>query len=135
MIKDGRAVLRAGVRALPVQGGGIVNREEDFEDFAERHHLRIKSHLHDFGVACGARADLTISRVRYTAAAIAGNDAVDAAQIFEDGFQTPEAAAGERGDFFAVLHIHSHPFNETCFAFVIPQRPSGCFPKAIRPAL
>lgn len=34
VIEDGRPVLRAGVVALPVEGGGVVYGEEDLEDIA-----------------------------------------------------------------------------------------------------
>src|ERR1044072_8438810 len=60
MVEDRRAVLRAHVRALTVQGRRVVYGEEDFEKFAVGDGRRVEGYLHDFGVAGRALADLPV---------------------------------------------------------------------------
>ena len=86
-----------------------MNREKDFEDFAITYDFRVERHLHDFGMAGRAGADLVVSGVGDTAAGVTGDYAFDAAQVFIYRFQAPETAASQRGNFFVRLHIHNDP--------------------------
>ncbi len=63
VIKDHRAILRAGVGALAIERCRIVNVEEDIEQFAEREDGGIEDDLHYLGVSGGAGADLLVSRI------------------------------------------------------------------------
>src|SRR5205085_4443923 len=62
--------------------------------------------LHDLGVAGCSVADLPVGRVRDVPARIARHDALDAAQLLVDRFQTPEATAGERRQLPRLFSAH-----------------------------
>ena len=72
--EDHRPVLTACVVTLPVTRGGVVNREEDFENIAIRGHRGIESNLHDFDVAGRAAAHVVVGRIGRPATHIAGLD-------------------------------------------------------------
>src|SRR5512146_2843476 len=95
---DARAVLRADIVALAIRRGRVVDREEDLEQVAKADALRVVGDAHDLGVAGVAAADLLVARPRDVAVAVARFDAEHAVDIEIDGFEAPEAAAGERGD-------------------------------------
>src|SRR5580658_10406139 len=99
MIKNRRAVLRAGIVSLPVQCGWIVDREKYLKDFAIRNYLRVERHAHRFGMASVAIANLFIGWVRVLAAGVTRLDRLNALQIIEDRFEAPEATAAECRDF------------------------------------
>src|SRR2546430_15990278 len=99
MVENRRAVLRAHVAALTVQCRRIVNREEHVQQLVERYDGGIEADLHDLGVTGGAGAHVLVRRVGHMAPRVAGLDLLDALQLLERGFEAPEAAAGERGDF------------------------------------
>ena len=63
VIEDRRAILRADVGALAVEGGRVVDREEDVEQVFERDDLGIERDLYDLGVAGGSGADVLVRRV------------------------------------------------------------------------
>ena len=50
VVVDGGAVLRAGVGALGVERGGVVELVEELEELAVRDLLRVKDDLGGFGV-------------------------------------------------------------------------------------
>jgi len=50
VIKNSGTILRPGVVTLPVQRGGIMNREEDFQYFPKRNHVREKRDINCFSV-------------------------------------------------------------------------------------
>src|SRR5215813_8326225 len=106
VIEDRGAILRADIGALTIQSRRIVDRKEDFEQFLERDHLRIELDLHDLGVACFSRAYLFIRRIGHSAARIARNDFLDAAQIVVDRFQAPETSPRQCRDFILPGRVH-----------------------------
>ncbi len=97
--EDGGAVLGADVGALAVEGGGIVDREEDLKDVFEGDAGGIEGELDDLGVARGAGADGLVGGMGIVAAGVAGDDVRDASELIEDAFEAPEAAASEGGGF------------------------------------
>src|SRR5712692_3052296 len=106
MVEDRRAVLRADVVSLPVGCRRVVDDEEHLEDFLEGHGLRVEGELDHLGVAGIPRADVLVARVRRPSSHIAGFDRLHALQVVVYGFQAPEAASGESGDFLArVGHV------------------------------
>src|SRR6516165_960969 len=103
MIEDRRAILRADIHSLSVERGRVVRGKEDVEDVAERNVGRIEGNLQHLSMASGAGADLLVGRLGYAAAAVARFDPLHAAQLLEDCFQAPEAAASQRGLLFPRL--------------------------------
>ena len=51
MIKNHRSILRANIRALPVEGCGVMVRPEDIQKFIIADLCRIELHLHDLSVS------------------------------------------------------------------------------------
>ena len=98
MEKDGGSVLCARVVALAVEGGGVVNEEEDFEEIGERDEAGVEFDLDNLGMAGFAGADFLVGGLDGVAAHVAGVDGGDAADFEVDGFEAPEAAAGESGE-------------------------------------
>src|SRR5262245_30531967 len=91
-----RAILRSGVRALAVELRRVVrDREEDLQDLAVGHLLRIESHLHGFGVAGAARADGLVNGILLRATGIARHRVLHALHVLVHGLDAPEAAARE----------------------------------------
>jgi hypothetical protein len=74
-----------------------VERKEDFEQLAESYLRRFEGNLDDFGMARRTGANLIIRRIRHLAAGVSGNDAFDATELLEDGFDAPEASASKGG--------------------------------------
>ena len=105
-VKNDRAVLRAAVRALAVQRGGIVGVPEIAQQFLVGNFLRVKLDLDDLGVAGVAAANLMVGRIFGVPAGVAAGDGEDAGQPLKDRFRTPEAAATHRGKF-RVVRFHS----------------------------
>ena len=68
MIENGRAILRADVAALAIQGRGVVEREEDAEQVAVGELVRVEGHLHYFRVSSRAGADGLVAGVRHMTA-------------------------------------------------------------------
>ena len=99
VIEDGGTVLRAHVLALPVQCGRVVDGEENLQDFPIRNLVRIESQLDRLGVTRGVGADSLVGRIDGGTAGVAGSHILNPIHFFEDGLQTPEAAAGKGGDF------------------------------------
>ena len=98
MKKDGRAVLRAGVVALPVERRGVMNGEESREQCLKIDDSRVKLDLYHFGVSAGTAAHRLVSRLRTLSAHVAWQHRNDAGQLFECGFSTPKATT-RQGDF------------------------------------
>ena len=95
--EDGGAVLGADIVALAVEGGGIVDGEEDVQQVGVRDAGRVEGDLHDLGMTGATGADLLVAGVGGGAAGITGDDIRDANHLVEDGFEAPEAAAGKDG--------------------------------------
>lgn len=77
MIEDGRSILAANVRTLPVELSGIMDEEEDIENLFGPNHVRIVLDLHDLGVASVAFFHFFIRRLLLVSSTVAGNDLVN----------------------------------------------------------
>ncbi len=100
------AVLRAGIGALAIDFGGIVrDGEVDFEELAVSDLRGIVGNLDGFSVASAAAAHGFVLRCALFAARITGDYSSDAFNIFEDGIDAPEAAAGENCGFRTFLYV------------------------------
>lgn len=95
--EDDGAVLRAGVGALAVEGGGVVGIPEEVDQLLVGDFFRVVGDLHDFGVAGSAAADLFVGGVFGGASGVAGDDGDHAGMAFVDGLDAPEASAAEGG--------------------------------------
>lgn len=96
-VKNGGTVLTADIRALTVEGGGVVYGEKDVQQVRVGDHSRVEGDADALGMAGQAGADLLIGRRGTMSAGIAGDDGADAAHLLEDGFKTPETSTGENG--------------------------------------
>ena len=95
-IEHRRAVLRAVVGVLAVQLRRIVHdREEDLQQRAVAHLLRVVGDLHRLGVAGEAAADQFVDGGLLGAAGIARHRLDDAVDALEDALHAPEATARE----------------------------------------
>ncbi len=99
MIEDGRAILGAEIRPLAVARRRVVDAEEHVEHFAVADRGRVEGDLYDLCVSGGAGAYLLVGRVDRRAARVARFDLGHTAELLEHGFQAPEAAAAEGGQF------------------------------------
>ena len=97
--EDDRAVLRAGVGTLAVEGGRVVGVPKKVDDFLVGNFRRVVGDLHDFGVSGSAGADLLVGRVFGLSAGVAGDNGDDAGEAFVNGFDAPEASSAEGGCF------------------------------------
>ena len=97
--EDGGAVLGAHVVALAVEGGGVVNGEEDVQDIGVGDLRGVEGDAHDFRVTSAAGTHLLVGGIDVGTAGVTGDDIGDAGDLVEDGFEAPEASAGEDGDF------------------------------------
>ena len=96
-VEDGGAVGGAGVRALAVERGGVVDGEEDAEELAVGEARGIVDDLDGFGVVGGLGGDVVVVRGAGGAAGVAGGGGDDALDALEDGLCAPETSAGEDG--------------------------------------
>lgn len=90
LTEDGGAVLGAHVVALTVEGGGVVNGEEDVEQGGERQGGRIERDLHHLGMAGAAAAHGLVAGGGHVAAAVAGGDGPHRGKLLEDGLEAPD---------------------------------------------
>src|ERR1035437_6106808 len=93
--------------ALPVGGGGVVNREEHAQEVAKTQNRAVKGHLDDLGVARTSAAHLAIGGIVRGAACIAGDNGGHALEFIEDRLETPEAPPTDRDCFQVVACHHS----------------------------
>ena len=105
MIEDRGPVLGAHVGALPVERRRIVQGEKHVEQIAEGNHRGIEGDLHHLGVTGRAGADLFVVGIGRGAAGVARFDFGHTLEKFESGFEAPEAAAGEGGQFGRTIHV------------------------------
>lgn len=92
---DAAAVLRAHVVALPVQCGGVMDEEEDFQQLARADLRRIVDQLDHLVVTGGAGAHLLVGGRRGVAIAVAGLDIEYTAHFHIDGFGAPKATTSK----------------------------------------
>ena len=101
--EDLRAVLRAHVGPLAVHLGRVQgDREEEAEDLPVGDLCRVVADPHRLGVARGARAHGRVVRSLRRAARVAGDGALDAADVLEHALHAPEAAACEHDGLLAM---------------------------------
>jgi hypothetical protein len=108
VIKDGRAILGAHIRPLPVQGSWVVGAPEHVQQVLKGNDLRIICDLHRFGVTGVAGTHLLIGGILHAAARVAGHDLMHAFQVLENGFHTPKTAGRQRC-FFKFIRHHNPP--------------------------
>lgn len=97
--EDGGAVLRADIIALAVEGGGVVNGEEDVQKVGVRDLGGVEGDAHHLSVTGMPGTHLLVSGIDVGAAGITGDDIRDADDLVVNGFEAPEAAAGKNRDF------------------------------------
>src|SRR5207244_1796525 len=98
VVEDHGAILCADVAALPVEGGGIVDREQHAEQVAIRDDVGVERDLCDFGVAGRSAAHLLVRGVRPLSTRVTAHDLFDSAKLTKRGIETPEATAPKRGE-------------------------------------
>ena len=101
VVEDGRAVLGSGIIALAVHRCGVVDREEDLEDFAIAGNFWIERHLYHFDVPGASGTDGTVVGVRQQATHVSRFHGGHALHLVVHRFETPEASAAERCDFLS----------------------------------
>lgn len=97
VVEDDGAVLGAHVRALSVEGGGVVDGEKDLQEILVADEVGIVGDLNDFGVAGTSAGHFAVGGVGGVAALVAGHHVGDAFEFFEEGFEAPEAASAKGG--------------------------------------
>src|SRR5581483_9651079 len=97
-------VLGAAVIALAVPAGGVVDREEDFQNLAEGGNLGVKCDLHHLYVSSIAAADCLVRRIGQVSAHVARFYRLDTLHPVVNGFQAPETAATQ-GHNFSLSHV------------------------------
>ena len=94
--KNRRAVLRADVRPLPIELGGIVrDGEVNLQDLAIRDLARVEGDLYRFGVAGRSGADDLVLCRALIAAGVARDGAGHTCDVLKHSLHTPETAARE----------------------------------------
>jgi hypothetical protein len=105
MIENGGAILRACIRALTVERGGIMNGKEDIQQVMIGNDARVEVDLHDFGVPCISVADCPVGWVVDMAASIARLHAMHAFDLVKNSFETPEASPSQCCGLKIVVHM------------------------------
>src|SRR5487761_66821 len=90
------------VRSLAIEGRWVVHVPEGVQELVIGDLGRVVGHLHRFGVAGPAAADLLVRRVVASATGVPGDGIDDAGHLVEKVLDTPEAAACE-GSFFHLI--------------------------------
>src|SRR4029077_16287153 len=98
-VEDRRAVARSPIVALAVERRGIVNLEEEFQQFTVSDLRRIEDDLDRFGMA----VVIAIGRVGDVAAGVAAPRRDDSLVAPDEVLHAPEAAAGQNRPFLAHL--------------------------------
>ena len=104
MIENGRSILCSNIGALPVASGRVVKCEKEFEKLLKGNLGSIEGDLNDFGMPGASGADLPIAWILHRAAGITRDHALDAFDLLEYCFQTPEAATAKCGKFVLCTH-------------------------------
>jgi hypothetical protein len=96
-VEDDRAILRADVGALLVEGGRIMDVPKNIEQLLIGDFRRVVGDPDDFGVAGLVAADILVGRVHGMAAGVAADDVGDSTEFFEERLGAPETAHAEGG--------------------------------------
>ena len=101
-IEDGRTVLRAGIRPLPVQFRRVMrDGKEHLQELPVADARRVVENMHRLGMAGPAAAHLAIrGRIRI-AAGVARHHPGDALDMLEHPLHSPEASAGQHSRLHA----------------------------------
>ena len=100
------SVLGAAVIALAIQGGGVVDDKENFQQHPGADDLGVIDQPHHLVVARHARADLLIRWVAALAIAIARFNVQDTFDLDKDSFGAPEASAPKNQSFSVRWYLH-----------------------------
>src|ERR1017187_5989689 len=111
--KDGGTVLCAPVRALAVEGGGVVEGKERIQQLFVRDNRRIEFEFDHLCVAGLVGADVFVGGSFKLAAFIAHGSGGDAGNGGKGGFNSPKTASAECCFFYA--HDSSDAANERRF--------------------
>ena len=90
--------------SLAVERRRVVEGEEELEQLAVGDHGRVERDLDHLGVAGPAGAHLLVGGIRRAPPAYPDTTRSTLPELLEDGFETPEAAAPEGGDFTYTCH-------------------------------
>src|SRR6202167_1668653 len=101
--EDGRPVLRAPVRSLPVQRGRVVQREERVQQLLKTHLRRIKVQLHHLRVPGLVRAHVLVAGPLQLAALVAHRPRRHALDGRKRRLHAPETSCSE----CCLLHAHT----------------------------
>src|ERR1035437_1007452 len=108
MVEDGRAVLRAPVWALAVEGGGIVKGKEGIEQLLEAHLGGVEVHLDHLGMTGLVGADILVAGPLQRSALIAYGRRRYAGNGRKNRLDSPETS-GSKGCFF-LTHVRRDAF-------------------------
>ena len=97
--QDDRAVLRASVGTLTIEGGRVMRLPEKIDDLFVGNLCRVVLYLHHLGMAGFAGPDFLVGRILGLPAGVAGHNGDDAGEAFVNGFDAPEASSAEGGCF------------------------------------
>ena len=112
------SVLGAAVIALAIQGGGVVDDKENFQQHPGADDLGVIDQPHHLVVARHARADLLIRWVAAFAIAIARFNVQDTFDLDKDSFGAPEAAAPKNQSFSVRWYLHDPILTQNCILSV-----------------
>ena len=104
MEEDGRAVLCAPVRALAVEGGGVVESEEGVQKLLEADLRGVEVHLDHLGVAGLVGADILVAGPLQRTALIADGRRRHAGDGRKGRLDSPKTSRSE-GCFFEPMLI------------------------------
>src|SRR5580704_8932502 len=95
-VENFRTILRSRVGALAIQLGWIVRDQEiNVQQLFERDLRGVEPNLDGLGMPGASRTYGFVLGGIGLAAGISGDDAIDAAQGFEDELHSPKTSAGE----------------------------------------
>jgi hypothetical protein len=109
------SVLGTPVIALAVQGGGVVDDKENFQQHPGTDDLGVVDKSHHLVVTRQARADLLIRWIVALAIAIARFNVQDAFNLDKDSFGAPEAAAPKDQSFSVSWYLHGSILTQNLF--------------------
>ena len=111
---DAGPVLRPDIVALPIELGGVVDREEDLEERFVGDDAWVELDFHHLGVTGGAAADRLVGRMGVVAASVSGERRLNTVDLLVGAFNAPEAAAADDHAF------HIWPLIGITFQGLIP---------------
>jgi hypothetical protein len=96
---DDRAILRAAILTLPVQGRRIVTLPEDIEQRVVGNDRGIELDPYDFSVPCRVGTDLRVRWAVATSASVPDFRLLDAANLPKDVLDAPKTSCSKSGRF------------------------------------